>query len=104
MTMNSKGNGRCANQANGTDGHRPDLINPNVPHVALTQVFERVNRHGRRYLVGRLGGAKLIIVPTNEVSRGEPVWKVFLGEGQYASECSVTLAQGLDDAAATSAR
>ena len=75
------------------------LINPRVPHVPLTQCFERVNRHGRRYLVGRLGTAKLIIVPTTEVSRGEPIWKVFLGEGPYASENSTALVQGVDEMA-----
>jgi hypothetical protein len=60
--------------------------NPKIPHVALGQVFERVNGKGQRYLVGRLGIAKLLIVPSGEVSRGEAVWKVFLGEGLYDDE------------------
>ena len=47
------------------------LLNPKIPHVALGQVFERVNKRGQRYLTGRLGDAKLLIVPSGEVSRGE---------------------------------
>jgi hypothetical protein len=31
-------------------------------------------------LVGRLGTGKVLIVPTGQVSRGEPVWQIFLGE------------------------
>jgi len=60
------------------------ILNPRIPHVALAQVFERTNRAGRRYLVGRVGVAKLLIVATGEMSRGEPVWQVFLGEGPHA--------------------
>jgi hypothetical protein len=61
-------------------------VNPNIPHVALGQVFERTNRKGEKYFVGRLGIAKLLIVPSGEVSRGEPVWKIFVGEGLYVAE------------------
>lgn len=84
--------------------HRRDAINPHVRHVAIAQVFELVNRHGRRYLVGRLGTAKLLIVPTNEVSRGEQIWRVFLGEGPYAWENDEAIARGLDDTATARAR
>jgi hypothetical protein len=62
------------------------LVNPRIPHVALGQLFERTNRRGQRYLVGRLGIAKLLIVPSGEVSRGEQIWKIYLGEGLYADE------------------
>jgi hypothetical protein len=74
------------------------LINPHIPHVALAQVFERVNRKGQRYLVGRIGIAKLLIVPSGEVSRGEPVWQVFLGEGAYTPEGLAGLAHAAEDA------
>jgi hypothetical protein len=62
------------------------VVNPRIPHVALGQVFERVNKRGEKYLVGRLGIAKLLIVPSGEVSRGEAIWKIFLGEGLYDQE------------------
>ena len=35
---------------------------------------------------GRVGDAKLVIVATGEVSRGEPVWCVFLGEAPHSDE------------------
>ena len=60
------------------------FLNPRIPSIPLTQVFERINPKGKRYLVGRIGTAKLLIVATGEVSRGEPVWQVFLGEGPHA--------------------
>jgi hypothetical protein len=60
--------------------------NPKIPHVALGKVFERVNRRGERYLTGRLGEAKLLIVRSGEVSRGEYVWRIFLGEAPYTDE------------------
>jgi hypothetical protein len=96
-TANGQANGsagpraqlRLPNGSNSASAARrgpPPLINPRLPHVALTQVFERTNKEGRRYLVGRMGAAKLLIVATEEISRGEKVWKVFLGEGPYASE------------------
>ena len=78
--MNDNRNGRYDHHANGHDGRRPDLINPNLPAVPLALVYERVNRQGKRYLVGRLSGGKVLIVPTGEVSRGEPVWQIFIAE------------------------
>jgi hypothetical protein len=73
--------------------------NPRIPHVALGQLFERVNKRGQRYLTGRLGIAKLLIVPSGEISRGERVWKVFLGEGLYADENQrgTAMAHGIED-------
>jgi len=61
-------------------------FNPKIPHVALGKVFERVNRRGERYLAGRLGDAKLLIVPSGEVSRGEAIWRIYLGEAPYTDE------------------
>jgi hypothetical protein len=49
----------------------------------LCEVYERVNRRGQRYLVGAWASAKLLVVATGDVSRGENVWRVYLGEGPY---------------------
>jgi hypothetical protein len=62
------------------------VLNPKIPAVGLGEVFERVNKRGQRYLAGRLGAAKLLIVPSGEMSRGEPVWRVFVGEAPYTDE------------------
>lgn len=69
------------------------FLNPRIPSIPLTQVFERINPKGKRYLVGRIGTAKLLIVATGTISRGEPVWQVFLGEGPLAPEGVEALAQ-----------
>jgi hypothetical protein len=59
---------------------------PKIPHVALSKLFERRNKRGERYLVGRLGDARVLIVASGEVSRGEPVWRLFVGEAPYTDE------------------
>jgi hypothetical protein len=69
----------------------------NRPLVSLARLFERVNKNGRRYFVGRIGSAKLLIVPTNEISRGEPVWQAVLGEGFYDEKNGTAMAQGIED-------
>jgi hypothetical protein len=62
-------------------GHnRLPLLNTKRPIISLAHLFERVNRQGKRYLVGRLGTGKVLIVPTGGISRGEPVWQILLGE------------------------
>jgi hypothetical protein len=81
MTMPSNGNGRSP------------LVNPKVPAIPLALVYERINRQGKRYLVGRVGTAKFLIVPTGEVSRGEPVWQILLGEWPRSHEDNSALAQ-----------
>jgi hypothetical protein len=68
----------------------------NGPSVALTQLYERTSRQGRRYLVGRIGSAKLMIVATGEDSRGDPVWQVYLGEGPHTPDGAAALAQEID--------
>jgi hypothetical protein len=75
MTVHS--NGRPYDS---TGRNREPLVNPNIPTIPLALVYERVNRQGKRYLVGRLSGGKVLIVPTGEISRGEPVWQVFISE------------------------
>src|SRR5262245_14503593 len=61
----------------------PDEGVHTMSRIALARVFERVDRDGKRFMTGRIGSAKLLIVPTGAVSRGEPVWQVILGEGFY---------------------
>lgn len=67
------------------------------PQVALAKVFERRNLRGEHYFVGRIGSARLVIVPTGTVSRGEPVWSVILGEGFYEEHNLPRGGQAADD-------
>jgi len=39
----------------------------------------------RRYLTGRVGQLKVLVVATDQVSKGERVWQAFVTEGRYAA-------------------
>ena len=70
------------------------------PKLPLGSLYERAGKCGRRYLVGRLGMMKLLVVSTGETSRGNPVWECFLTEGPYVSDAQRALAQEIDSAGA----
>ena len=57
------------------------FINPSNPNIPLTRVYERRTARGRRYLVGPIGIAKILIVESDEVGDGDKVWQVFLAQG-----------------------
>ena len=94
--MSSHSNGRATMRAPERAAPGGGFLNPIIPSIPLTQVFERINPKGKRYLVGRIGTAKLLIVATDEISRGEPVWQVFLGEGPYTPENAEALAREVE--------
>jgi hypothetical protein len=48
-------------------------------------MYERTNRHGDRFLVGRLGTLKIFVVPTTEISKGDKVWQLYFAEGPYST-------------------
>jgi hypothetical protein len=50
----------------------------NIPFVTL---YERT-RDGQTYLVGRLGNARILVVPTAQKSRGDRVWEGVLAMGR----------------------
>ena len=92
-TLTSKRNGSAAPRPHHTrngNGHR-------TPKIPLTQMFERTGASGKRYLVGRMGLLKLLIVPSGEVSRGDPVWQAFVFEGLSTEEQRL-LAEAVEDA------
>ena len=68
-----------------------------MSRIALARVFERVDRDGKRFMTGRIGSAKLLIVPTGIISRGEPVWQVILGEGFYEELNGTGAAKAIED-------
>jgi hypothetical protein len=57
------------------------MSSASLPRVPVARVYEKLDRHGRRTLEGRLGVAKLVIVATEGESRGQKVWHVYLGHG-----------------------
>jgi hypothetical protein len=67
------------------------------PLVALARLYQRTNVRGEVYFVGRLGSAKLLVVPTGTISRGEAVWDAIIGEGFYEEKNSTAAADGIED-------
>jgi hypothetical protein len=49
--------------------------------IVLAQLYEHTSRRGRRYFVGRIGAAKVLLVETGSVSRGNRVWQLNLDQG-----------------------
>jgi hypothetical protein len=47
----------------------------------VARLFEKRSRHGQRYLTGRLGLAKVIILETSETSETNPVWYMKITTG-----------------------
>jgi hypothetical protein len=61
--------------------------------VVLAQLYEHTSRRGRRYFVGRIGAAKVLLVQTGAVSRGSPVWQLNLDQGPHTTEGEAALAR-----------
>ena len=60
--------------------------------IVLAQLYEHTSRRGRRYFVGRIGAAKVLLVETGNVSRGSPVWQLNLGQGPHTTVEETALA------------
>jgi hypothetical protein len=48
--------------------------------IPLCRLYERTSARGTRYLIGRLGYARLIAFPGEPTEAGTPTWDVFLVE------------------------
>jgi hypothetical protein len=71
---------------------------PRIPNLPLTTMYERTDRRGRRYIVGRLGNLKLMVFATGEVSKGDRIWHAFLTEiRHHTSPDAAAIAQRLDE-------
>jgi hypothetical protein len=57
-----------------------DLTNNNQL-IEITTLFERKSaKTGNIYLVGRLGAAKILLLPGDNTPDGQATWRVLLGE------------------------
>jgi hypothetical protein len=61
--------------------------------IVLAHLYEHVSRRGKRYFVGRMGEAKVLLVETGVVSRGSPVWQLHLDQGPHTTEQQLALAR-----------
>jgi len=91
----------CPGGVRGDDrGHTPLGVSPcPVPHgrakparLPLGTFYARMDRCGRKYLSGRLGLMKLMLLETPQTSEGEVVWERVLVEGPHVSDDQHALA------------
>jgi hypothetical protein len=53
--------------------------------IELTTLFERISNNGKKYFTGRLGHAKVVVLPGDDTAEGQPTWKVFIAAASPAS-------------------
>ena len=63
--------------------------------IVLAQLYEHTSRRGKRYFVGRIGAAKVLLVETGNVDRGSPVWQLNLDQVPHTTQEQVVLASHL---------
>jgi hypothetical protein len=68
-------------------------MSSNSNSLVLAKLYEHVSRRGRRYFVGRIGAVKLLMVETNAVDRGSPVWQLNLDQGSQTTREEMALAR-----------
>jgi hypothetical protein len=50
------------------------------PSIELTRFYEKTSQRGTKYFVGRLGLAKVVLLPSDEAADGTPVWRLLVQE------------------------
>jgi hypothetical protein len=55
------------------------------PSVELTKLYEKVSQRGTRYFVGRLGLARITLLPGEAAEDGTATWRMLLQEAPKAS-------------------
>jgi hypothetical protein len=62
--------------------------------IQLAQLYERRDRDGRPYMSGRIGTARVRLVPTGLLSKGDRVWHLVLSElTAFVRDDAATLAR-----------
>jgi hypothetical protein len=49
-----------------------------APTVEITRVYEKNSKNGHRYLVGRLGKARVLLFPADPTADSTQTWSMFL--------------------------
>lgn len=55
------------------------------PAVELTTLYEKTSARGVRYLVGRMGSARLVLLPGNPAPDGTATWRLLVQERTAAA-------------------
>jgi hypothetical protein len=57
---------------------------PYPPSIELTHLYEKTSQRGTRYFVGRLGLARITLLPGDAVEDGTATWRVMLQDAPRA--------------------
>jgi hypothetical protein len=55
------------------------------PSIELTRLYEKTSQRGTRYFVGRLGLARITLLPGDAAEDGTATWRMLLQEAPKAS-------------------
>lgn len=63
------------------------MISSFPPSIPLCRVFERTSKKGNTYLTGRLGGARVTILKTDQTDdEGNAIWTILLAEAPHRTD------------------
>jgi hypothetical protein len=62
------------------------------PSFEVTRLYEKTSQRGTRYFVGRLGGARVTLLPGDPAEDGTPVWRMLLQEASKTQASTDRLA------------
>jgi hypothetical protein len=48
------------------------------PSVELARLYERTSARRTRYMLGRLGGARIVLLPGEPTTDGTPTWRLLI--------------------------
>lgn len=70
------------------------------PSVELTTLYEHVSARGTKYMLGRLGSARIVVLPGEPTEDGTRTWRVLLQE-RRESAAAPAIADGRPEPAPT---
>ena len=56
------------------------MTGPFAPSIELARLYEHTSARGTRYLVGRLGYARVVLLPGEATEDGTPTWRLLMQE------------------------
>jgi hypothetical protein len=68
------------------------------PSIEFCRLYERESARGTKYLVGRLGRARISLLPGDPTEDGTPTWRLLIQQPPPKTEASERPRQGALDA------
>lgn len=58
------------------------------PSIELARLYERTSARGTQYMLGRLGAARIVLLPGEPAEDGTATWRLLVQEGADAADGS----------------